>query len=50
LPALPASAGDHAAWTVAAGVSPAAQASIDGQDRDAKVFAPEYVLARNRMR
>lgn len=47
LPALPASGGDRAAWTVAAGVSPAAQASIDGKDRDAKVLAPGYVLARN---
>jgi Flp pilus assembly protein CpaB len=47
LPALPASGGDRAGWTIAAGVPPAAQASIDGQDPDAKVFAPGYVLARN---
>jgi hypothetical protein len=46
-PALPASAGDRAAWTIAAGVPPAAQANIDRQDPDAKVFAPGYVLARN---
>ena len=45
--ALPASGGDHAAWTIAAGVPPAAQANIDAQDPDAKVLAPGYVLARN---
>jgi hypothetical protein len=46
-PALPASGSDHAAWTIAAGVPPAAQANIDRQDPGAKVFAPGYVLARS---
>jgi hypothetical protein len=46
-PALPAGNGDHAMWTIAASIPPAAQASIDHQDPDAKVFAPGYVMARN---
>ena len=50
LPALLASGADRAAWTIAAGVPPATQASIDDVDHDAKVFAPGYVLARNGQR
>jgi hypothetical protein len=46
-PALPASGGDHATWTIAASVPPAARASVEGQYPDAMVFAPGYVLARN---
>lgn len=44
-PALPASAGERATWTIAAGVTPSAQASIDRDHPHAKVFAPGYVLA-----
>jgi hypothetical protein len=46
-PALPASGSDNPAWTIAAGVPPAAQTNIERQDPAAKVFAPGYVLARS---